>query len=57
LLQGDAAKARRALGWQPRIAFADLIAMMVAHDLDLARRERALRKAGYGGPARGAATS
>ncbi|HET7595077.1 MAG TPA: GDP-mannose 4,6-dehydratase [Stellaceae bacterium] len=57
VLQGDATKARKALGWHPRIAFTDLIAMMVAHDLDLARRERALRKAGYGGPARGAATS
>jgi GDPmannose 4,6-dehydratase len=57
VLQGDAAKARKVLGWQPRIAFADLIAMMVAHDLDLARRERTLRKAGYDGPARGAATS
>ncbi len=57
VLEGDAAKARRVLGWHPRIAFTDLIAMMVAHDLDLARRERTLRKAGYGGPARGAATS
>ncbi len=57
VLQGDATKARKALGWHPRIAFTDLIAMMVAHDLDLARRERALRKAGYHGPARGAATS
>jgi GDPmannose 4,6-dehydratase len=57
VLQGDAAKARKVLGWHPRIAFTDLIAMMVAHDLDLARRERTLRRAGYGGPARGAATS
>jgi GDPmannose 4,6-dehydratase len=57
VLQGDAAKARKVLGWHPRIAFTDLIAMMVAHDLDLARRERTLRKAGYDGPARGAATS
>jgi GDPmannose 4,6-dehydratase len=57
VLQGDASKARNVLGWHPRIAFTDLIAMMVAHDLDLARRERALRKAGYDAPARGAATS
>ncbi|HKW55301.1 MAG TPA: GDP-mannose 4,6-dehydratase [Stellaceae bacterium] len=57
VLQGDATKARQTLGWQPRIAFADLVAMMVAHDLDLARRERTLRKAGYDAPARGAATS
>jgi GDPmannose 4,6-dehydratase len=57
VLQGDASKARKVLGWHPRIAFTDLVAMMVAHDLDLARRERALRKAGYDAPARGAATS
>jgi GDPmannose 4,6-dehydratase len=57
VLQGDATKARQTLTWQPRIAFADLVAMMVAHDLDLARRERTLRKAGYDAPARGAATS
>ena len=57
VLQGDAAKARKTLGWRPRVAFPDLVAMMVAHDLDLARRERALRKAGYDSPARGAATS
>jgi GDPmannose 4,6-dehydratase len=57
VLQGDAAKARKALGWHARVAFPDLVAMMVAHDLDLARRERALRKAGYDSPARGAATS
>ncbi|HJT05342.1 MAG TPA: GDP-mannose 4,6-dehydratase [Stellaceae bacterium] len=57
VLQGDAAKARKALGWQPRVGFGDLVAMMVAHDLDLARRERTLRKAGYDAPARGAATS
>jgi len=57
VLQGDATKARKTLRWQPRIAFGDLVAMMVAHDLDLARRERALREAGYDSPARGAATS
>ena len=57
VLQGDAAKVRKTLGWHPRVKFPDLVAMMVAHDLDLARRERALRKAGYDSPARGAATS
>src|SRR5271166_3995172 len=38
-LLGDAAKARRILGWQPRVGFAELVRMMVAHDIDLARRE------------------
>ncbi len=35
LLQGDASKAKRALGWQPRVSFRQLIGMMV--DADLAR--------------------
>jgi GDPmannose 4,6-dehydratase len=35
LLQGDASKAKRALGWQPRVSFRQLIEMMV--DADLAR--------------------
>ena len=38
LLIGDAAKARRALGWAPRVAFTELAAMMVDADLELARR-------------------
>jgi GDPmannose 4,6-dehydratase len=55
-LQGDATKARNNLGWSPRVSFAELIKMMVGHDLDLARRERTLELAGYHGPKRGAAT-
>ena len=35
LLQGDAAKAKRVLGWQPRVSFRQLVEMMV--DADLAR--------------------
>jgi len=35
VLQGDASKARRMLGWQPRITFRQLIEMMV--DADMAR--------------------
>jgi GDPmannose 4,6-dehydratase len=35
LLQGDAAKARRVLGWQPKVSFRQLIEMMV--DADMAR--------------------
>jgi len=37
-LLGDATKARRALGWQPRVSFHALVDMMV--DADLARYER-----------------
>jgi GDPmannose 4,6-dehydratase len=55
-LQGDASKARKRLGWAPRVSFRDLVKMMVAHDLDLARRERVLKTAGFDGPARGLAS-
>lgn len=41
LLVGDAMKARRQIGWQPKVAFPELVAMMV--DADLARRERMRR--------------
>jgi GDPmannose 4,6-dehydratase len=56
LLHGDAGKARSKLGWQPRVDFAQLVKMMVAHDHDLARQEKTLKGAGYGVARRGAAT-
>jgi GDPmannose 4,6-dehydratase len=40
LLVGDASKARRVLGWEPKVSFAELVAMMVSADLDLNRRQR-----------------
>jgi GDPmannose 4,6-dehydratase len=54
-LLGDAAKARRILGWQPRVSFVELIRMMVSHDLDLARRERTVQQAGFADAAPGSA--
>ncbi len=38
-LQGDASKARKALGWAPRTSFKELIKLMVESDLELARKE------------------
>lgn len=55
-LQGDAAKARRLLGWRPKVGFAELVSMMIEHDLELARRERTLKMAGHDSPQRGAAS-
>jgi GDPmannose 4,6-dehydratase len=43
LLQGDSSKARRLLGWQPRVNFEQLVEMMVEADLELAERERRSR--------------
>src|SRR5271157_1162653 len=39
LLCGDSSKARRALGWQPKVNFEGLVALMVDADLELAERE------------------
>lgn len=39
LLIGNPEKARRQLGWQPRVRFQELVRIMVEHDLELARRE------------------
>ena len=46
-LEGDAAKARRVLGWEPRTDVRALARMMVDADLRLAERERVLRDAGH----------
>lgn len=40
LLLGDASKAKRVLGWEPKVTFEGLVKMMVEHDLELARREK-----------------
>ncbi|HVU25567.1 MAG TPA: GDP-mannose 4,6-dehydratase, partial [Opitutus sp.] len=39
LLIGDAAKARKQLGWEPKVRFKDLVRIMVEADLELAKRE------------------
>lgn len=46
-LLGDASKARAALGWAPKVSFAGLVEMMVKHDLELAKQEQTLTKAGH----------
>ena len=55
-LQGDPSKARNAFGWEPRVGFRELVAMMVDHDLELARQERTLKEAGHQLALRGAAS-
>ena len=40
LLLGDASKAKKALGWQPKVTFKGLAKMMVEADLKLAKREK-----------------
>ena len=43
LLQGDASKAQRELGWQPRVNFRELARMMTDADLHLAQRDAATK--------------
>src|SRR5271154_6505237 len=46
LLLGDAAKARKILGWAPKISFKQLAKMMVDADVKLAQRERLIKEQG-----------
>jgi GDPmannose 4,6-dehydratase len=46
LLVGDPSKASRVLGWAPKVAFADLVTMMV--EGDLAAQEKAMRNEAAG---------
>ncbi len=47
LLCGDASKARKKLGWTPKVTFPELVKMMVEHDLELAEQEKTLAQAGH----------
>ncbi|MFO0961573.1 MAG: GDP-mannose 4,6-dehydratase [Phycisphaerales bacterium] len=47
ILLGDASKARRVLGWEPRVGLDGLVRMMIDHDMELARQERTLVDAGH----------
>ncbi len=38
ILQGDAGKARKQLGWDPKVRFRELVRLMVDADLDLVKR-------------------
>ncbi len=46
-LLGDASKAKRELGWQPRITFSELVREMAEEDLKAAERDALIRKHGY----------
>ncbi|GBC76654.1 GDP-mannose 4,6-dehydratase [bacterium HR08] len=48
LLVGDASKARRRLGWEPKVRFEELIKMMVEADLALVAEQLAKREATEG---------
>jgi GDPmannose 4,6-dehydratase len=47
VLLGDASKAKKVLGWKPKITFDALIDMMIATDIELAKKEKTLLDAGF----------
>jgi GDPmannose 4,6-dehydratase len=46
-LLGDPAKARNKLGWRPRTTFRELVAEMVAEDLEVAERDKLCQREGF----------
>ena len=47
LLIGDATKAKEKLGWQPKYTLQEMVKEMVAYDLELFRKHKALLEAGF----------
>jgi GDPmannose 4,6-dehydratase len=48
LLLGDAGKARRQLGWEPKVTFDGLVKLMTDYDLQLAKQEAEARELKHG---------
>ncbi|MEW5746956.1 MAG: GDP-mannose 4,6-dehydratase [Nitrospirota bacterium] len=46
-LLGDPKKAKRKLGWKPKVTFEKLVAMMVAADLEEAKRDMLCKREGF----------
>lgn len=46
-LCGNAARARSTLDWRPKVSFRELVRIMVEHDLEQARQEQTLVRAGH----------
>ena len=47
LLIGDPSKAKKKLGWEPKVQLPELVRMMVEQDVKLAQREVHLKEGGY----------
>ena len=46
-LLGDASKAKKKLGWEPKISFAELVEEMIKEDLEIAQRDAIVAKEGF----------
>jgi len=49
VLEGDASKARKVLGWEPRVKFDELVRMMTDADMRLAEQEKLIKEQGKQG--------
>lgn len=47
LLLGDASKAKKELGWEPRISFYEMVSQMVREDLEGAKRDQLCKESGF----------
>ena len=47
ILIGDPSKAKEKLGWEPKVSLQELVKVMVATDLDIARRDVHLKNGGF----------
>jgi GDPmannose 4,6-dehydratase len=47
VLLGDSTKAKKMLGWNPKVGFDQLIDMMIAADMEQSNKEKTLCEAGY----------
>ena len=46
-LLGDASKAKKQLGWEPKISFSQLVEEMIKQDLEIAQRDAIVAKEGF----------
>ena len=46
-LLGDPSKAKRILGWTPKVRFTELVAMMLQADIEEAKKELHLKEGGF----------
>jgi GDPmannose 4,6-dehydratase len=46
-LLGDPSKARKKLGWEPKISFQEMVAEMMEEDMELAKRDEMVKQAGF----------
>ncbi len=49
-LLGDSSKARKVLGWEPKVSFSQLVEEMIQTDYDAAQRDDLVRRHGYSVP-------